>query len=421
MPNLNESILSLMFIFVIVCFDLISLIVSHPCQIQLTKTNLANNMPPIIKNGKLNSAWDSNSKKFYQASKNTDIEYFYFISTLPNRTFQEQITTKLYSNDTTNATPDVALIKSVSQIHTNIKQKVIEVKYNCKEIYDTFIQLSLTLTIKSCQSPITINWIKKCEPKNLPLISIGLTTHKNDIMVNGKFNEHNQDIFSDKKRKIERMLIPKEMNSLRLFLSYFGVNGELKMFKPEVIVNSNNLQVLSLGWLGNGGNVLPTPHDIVVHFVCMRYRISTNDVQVSLNFEGYDPINLIFEKKCNTISEVQEYFTILFIIYWTILFVMIFLLIVVIMYFLKATNTSITEILNAAIDIICCRKNKSPRYEEEEIKTLRSETGGHSEESDKSNTDESGDSIIEDKHLNINMSRFNDKKKNMNVGDYGGI
>jgi len=270
-------------------------------------------------------------------------------------------------------------MKSIYQPHSKIVQNAFEVKYNCKDNIQkigssSFIHISLTLLIKSCPNPITINWIKHCQQTILPPVSIGSTEKVFDIMVAGIFNHNNKRFYSEKDKKNKMMVIPEEMNKIKLFLNNTSVEA-LKMKSPYIVFNKNNLDVIPTGWYNKGG-YLTNKTSISLNFVCKPYKVSKNDIQLSLIFENYDPVNLFFEKDCNTIIAIQEHYTIIFMICWFILCILVVFIVLAIINFLNQTNSTLLELLKSIASFICCKytnSNLNKNDDEDENRKLNTE------------------------------------------------
>lgn len=88
------------------------------------------------------------------------------------------------------------------------------------------------------------------------------------------------------------------------------------MGKPVITYDSVEMSPVFYGSLADGGRIGNEPMVLEVHLICLAYRKKVNDLEIILTFNEYDSVRLTIRKECDTIGEIQEYFTILYVIYW---------------------------------------------------------------------------------------------------------
>jgi len=368
--------------FIINTFNFINFVSARAkCEIELvTVLPFTTKKIDIIHKGAILPSWQEISKDSYMANQFTDIQYFYLVCFKPNNTTEtaapassaatsadstgapatispltlatDDIIT-LTSNDTINAGPTVNIIKEETKYDDHnfdnipLETKAIEVTYNCG--IKAHIKLKLTLTIKlsTCEKPFQIVWEKLCIPRDhAPSVNIGFTPRANDIMQNGKFV---QNFPLENNGKI---LLPKEISSISLYLSYSKPEKSLEMKVPNIMFDENDLSVVTAGFLMKGGILTNKVDKLTLAFICFPFKLSKSDVQISLDFGNLDMINLFFIKECDNIGEMQEYYYILNTIYWIVILLVIVFFAAFLMFCLKKRDMTLWELTNKVVEYI---------------------------------------------------------------------
>jgi hypothetical protein len=169
-----------------------------------------------------------------------------------------------------------------------------------------------------------------------------------EIMKEGKFS---QKVKMDNPN--EKFPISKSINTFEIFISNPKANEKIIYMKaPSIITNDENIKTLFKGQLANGGLLSSFPQSLSVIFACSPLNKSNSDVQVTLHFDTNTYINLFINKECNTLEEIQEYFTFLYIIYWIIILLIISFLVVLFFYYLKRNEITFIEFFDKIRELI---------------------------------------------------------------------
>ena len=88
------------------------------------------------------------------------------------------------------------------------------------------------------------------------------------------------------------------------------------MSAPKIIYDETEISAIFFSQLKEGGRIGNEPLVLETRFICLPYRKKVTDLQLILDFDNYDSVRLFISKDCDTLDEIQEYFTILYVIYW---------------------------------------------------------------------------------------------------------
>lgn len=172
-----------------------------------------------------------------------------------------------------------------------------------------------------------------------PIIDIGVSPTGTEIMKDGKFNDGILINHPNYKFPISRTI-----STFEIFLSNPKAHEKLvHMRDPTIVYNEQELTTIFRGQLAKGGNLTSSPQSFSIIFACAPINKSSSDVQITLHFDDHSYINLFFNKECNTIEGIQEYFTILYIIYWILIVLIITFMVALFFYYLKKNELSIIE------------------------------------------------------------------------------
>jgi hypothetical protein len=116
------------------------------------------------------------------------------------------------------------------------------------------------------------------------------------------------------------------------------------MKPPVVVYDENLLNVVVTGPLIKGGLLTNSPEMFTITFACTSFKQNINDFEVSFQFDNHDMINMYFSKECNTIGEVQEYFTFFYTIYYILLMIFFGFIITFIYYYFKSNNLTLLDL-----------------------------------------------------------------------------
>jgi hypothetical protein len=100
------------------------------------------------------------------------------------------------------------------------------------------------------------------------------------------------------------------------------------------------------GNLKNGGLITNDPSKLVISFACQQFKQSTTDLQLHLDFGNNKDIELFLSKECDSVQAIQEYFTVLSVIYWIIIILIVLLIVAVAMHYYQNQNISFQDLLS---------------------------------------------------------------------------
>jgi hypothetical protein len=215
-------------------------------------------------------------------------------------------------------------------------------------------------------------------------------------MKDGKF--HDGVKINDPNQKFP---ISQTISTFELYISNPRANEKMvHMKEPTIVYNEQD----------KGGNLTSSPQSFSIILACVPLTKSSTDIQVTLHFDNDSYINLFFNKECNTIQEIQEYFTFLYIIYWILLLLIIAFLVALFFYYLKKNELSLMEFYDKIREFI---KEKVEYY-----KKKRNFNEGE-------NKGLINSKFVEDDDIDIKISSAAsaDKEKNnkLSTFEYGGI
>lgn len=151
----------------------------------------------------------------------------------------------------------------------------------------------------------------------------------------------------------EKFPISKSINTFQIFISNPKANEKIIYMKvPSIITNDENIKTLFKGQLANGGLLSSIPQSLLIIFACSPLNKSNTDIQVTLHFDTNNYINLFINKECNTLEQVQEYFTFLYLIYWIIILLIISFIVVLFFYYLKRNEITFMEFYDRIRELI---------------------------------------------------------------------
>jgi hypothetical protein len=150
------------------------------------------------------------------------------------------------------------------------------------------------------------------------------------------------------------------------------------MKQPIIVYDENLLNVVITGPLSKGGLLSITPEIFTITFACTTFKQNINDFELSLQFDNNDIINMYFSKECNTIGEVQEYFTFFYTLYYILLMIFFGFIFTFIYYYFKSNNLTLLDffeqIKNKIVSLYIYMKSKfnKQNYKDEEHQTRES-------------------------------------------------
>jgi hypothetical protein len=141
----------------------------------------------------------------------------------------------------------------------------------------------------------------------------------------------------------QKLTIPKNVTTLVLYIRNIGDN-KLVLNKPTYTANEGDLTLLLSGDLANGGRVTAAPLNLIITIACQPYKKSKTDIAIELNFVN-STFSLFFAKECDTVQEIEEYVSILYVIYWILIFLIFAFIFVVLYFYLKNNDITLYDLI----------------------------------------------------------------------------
>jgi hypothetical protein len=184
-------------------------------------------------------------------------------------------------------------------------------------------------------------------------LNIGVSKNANEIISNGRATGV---VKATDPTDGQKFTIPKNTTSITLYLSYTGMNGDATLKKPSYMANESDLAVFLSGELAGGGKLTSTPGVLELTFACQPFKKSKTDIAIELGFNN-TMFSLFLAKECDTVEEIEEYFTILYAIYWILLFLIFAFIFVVIYFYLKNNDISLYDLFERARETMTRKYN----------------------------------------------------------------
>jgi hypothetical protein len=124
------------------------------------------------------------------------------------------------------------------------------------------------------------------------------------------------------------------------------------MGKPQIVYDTNEMEPFFFSTLKEGGRVGNEAALLEVHLICLPYKKKVNDLSIILTFNEFDSVRLLISKECDTLGEIQEYFTILYVIYWILLILIVVFLFAILLYYMKKNEITFNDIMEKSIETI---------------------------------------------------------------------
>lgn len=179
------------------------------------------------------------------------------------------------------------------------------------------------------------------------------------------------------------------------------------MKTPKIFYDENDYTLIVKGDLINGGIINNQNSILSLNFVCLPYKKTKTDLEVTLSFDNGKRVELFLTKECDTIEEVQQYFTVLYTVYWILMILIALLIVVIFLYYLQRNNMSLNDLYEQAKEYVnitsdyIMTKYYEYRYPEQKLFTP---VGKYTEPE------------LLDYHITSNHYKKNDEKV-----DYGGL
>jgi hypothetical protein len=209
-----------------------------------------------------------------------------------------------------------------------------------------------------------------------------------------------------------KLSISKTTSSFEIFVSNPKANHKnVYMKEPTIVYNEEDLTLIFKGQLAKGGLLTSSPQSLSIIFGCSPLNKSNTDIQFTLHFDNNSFINMFFNKECNTVEEIQEYFTFLYVIYWILILLIIGFLVVLFFYYLKKNELSLYEFYDKIREYVIRKVDDYKRRRNQESESKHLVDSKYAEEDDID---------VKISSLNTGINEQERNNKNINI-EYGGI
>lgn len=299
-------------------------IYSNECRLKIAKSeyDLFKSSAFIYDSGKLNEEWKSTYRDLYISDYFNNIDYFYIMEFKESTTASNDIINFEISSDKKEVEAKVVIKDSnpmnMAEKLNDLFFKSFEVTYTCPKTNDDITTLvNLKVKTKDCEE-FTFSWYKTCAASsgnhNLSDLNISFSEKQNIFLVK---NGQTTDLY-------QNMEVPIKQSVLKLSLSLSKSSIELDT--PILDYDQNEMEALITSDLKYGGSLSEKPRDLTLVFACKSNVKDKSDIQLVLREKGNKKsVTFNFKKKCDTITQMESYFTFLYIVYWIMMcFVIIF-------------------------------------------------------------------------------------------------
>ena len=206
--------------------------------------------------------------------------------------------------------------------------------------------------------------------------------------------------------------ISKTKSSFQIFVSNPKANEKsVQMKEPTMVYNEEDLTLIFKGELAKGGILTSSPQSLSIIFGCSPLNKSNSDVQLTLHFDDKSFINMFFSKECNTVEEIQQYFTFLYVVYWILILLIVGFLVALFFYYLKKNELSLYEFYDKIREFITQKLDQYNRRRSQE-----------NENKNLVNSKFADDDDIDVKITSLNRATDEHERNNKNFNfEYGGI
>lgn len=118
------------------------------------------------------------------------------------------------------------------------------------------------------------------------------------------------------------------------------------MRTPDTTYDVEDYELMVAGELSNGGFIFDEPRKLSLIFACKPFKQSATDLQLSLDFGNKQEVELYLNKECDSMQTVQEYFTVLYVVYWIIIILIALLVVAVVLHYLQTNELSFTDVIS---------------------------------------------------------------------------
>lgn len=124
----------------------------------------------------------------------------------------------------------------------------------------------------------------------------------------------------------------------------------ITMNNPKITFDENLMDIVTASELKSGGEISAIPKKLTILFACKEHQKGKSQISVTLTFTNHDVLSFSFFKECDTISAIENYFSVIYFLYWLLLITIFSFIIVLTIFYLKRENISATELSKRILD-----------------------------------------------------------------------
>ena len=327
--------------FLLLLVSCLSMDQSNLCKLKIAKNekDLFQSENFIYDSGNVSQSWRTDSSKMFVSDFFNKIDFFYLMEVM--ETPHEDIIDFNINSDKPDYVKAIVNIRDsnngsiTDKITNNFLFKSFEVSYKCLKQNEQ-VNTTISLTVKSnyCKE-FTIFWIKNCNSlinndHNLSDLNIGVLNKKSYLLIKDSIET---DIYHNLEIPIKQQTL-----DLNLFLS----KNTIELDVPKLIYDENTLEAVTQSDLMHGGLIDQNPRELSVVFLCKPNIKGITDVELILKQKSNEKyLSYVFRKNCDTITQLETYFTFLYIIYWIMMFFVILFAISTGIYFMNRNGITV--------------------------------------------------------------------------------
>ena len=322
---------------------------SNECRLKIAKSeyDLFKSTAYIFDSGKLNNDWKSTNRDLYISDYFNNIDYFYLMEMkesflTSNDIINFEISAEKKEIEAKVIIKDSTPKNNLSEKLNDLLFKSFEVTYSCPKLNDDITSLiNLKVKSKDCEE-FTFSWYKICGASsgshNLTDLNIAFSEKQNVLLVK---DGQTTDLY-------QSMEIPAKQSVLKL--SLFLTKASLELDVPILDYDQNEMEALITSDLKQGGTISQNPKDITLVFACKSNVKDKSDIQLLLREKGNNKsLTFNFKKRCDTVTQIESYFTFLYIVYWIMMCFVILFAFSTGIYFLNRNGLTLGDLFDSAI------------------------------------------------------------------------
>lgn len=211
--------------------------------------------------------------------------------------------------------------------------------------------------------------------------------------------------------------IPSTQNTLKIGFFTSTPDSRYSLDLPVLSYDENVLESMLADDLKLGGEITSNPRYLNIILICKPNKKEISDFQIVVKDSiTKEAIGIDFQKECDTISGIEEYFAFLKFVYWIMMIFVIVFAFSTVTYFLNRNGMTFGEFIKSSIRNFMIKINDIKEYVNNGYTSMRHMSGMSKKYESRDSYD---DGILRDEGLNDGSSMTT--KRNSDNNTYGGI